>query len=182
MTLTPARSQGKGSPFKVLLQVPLYVAFAAFIGYFSAAPPYRHLAPGQAVVKLSMSHAGERKQECRQRTPEELAKLAPNMRAQLDCPRERSDVRLELEMDGRVLAEVAARPSGLRKDLPSTIYRRIEVPAGRHTFRARLADTASGEFRHRGEVTLDLAEGRVLVVDFVASKGGFLFTHAGGAS
>ena len=167
---------------KIAFQVVAYALFAAFIGYFSAAPPYRHLAPGLAVVKLSLSHAGERKQECRQRTPEELAKLAPNMRAQLDCPRERSDVRIELEMDGAVLARVEARPSGLRRDLPSTIYRRVEVPAGRHTFRARLADSASGEFRHHGEVMLDLEPGRVLVVDFIASKGGFLFTHAGGAS
>ena len=167
---------------KVLLQVPFYAAFAAFIGYFSSAPPYRHLAPDRAVVKLSLSHAGERKVQCRQRSPEELAKLAPNMRAELDCPRERSDVRVELEMDGKPLAQVSARPSGLRNDLPSTIYRRFEVPAGQHTFRARLADSASGEFRHQGEVTLELPPGGVLVVDFNASKGGFLFTHAGGAS
>jgi hypothetical protein len=167
---------------KILLQAVAYALFAAFIGYFSSAPVYRHLAPDRAVVKLSMSHAGERKQECRQRSAEELAKLAPNMRAQLDCPRERSDVRIELEMDGAVVALVEATPGGLRRDLPSTIYRRIEIPAGRHTFRARLADTATGEFRHQGEATVDLAPGRVLVVDFVASKGGFLFAHGGGAS
>ena len=167
---------------KIVFQVVAYALFAAFIGYFSSTPPYRHLAPDRAVVKLSVSHAGERKQECRSRTPEELAKLAPNMRAQLDCPRERSDVRVELEMDGRVLARVEARPSGLRNDLPSTIYRRLEVAAGRHTFRARLADTATGEFRHHGEVTVELPPGRVLVVDFVASKCGFLFTHGAGAS
>ena len=163
---------------QAILQVPLYAAIAVAIGYFSSAPAYHPLAPGLAVVKLSLSHAGERKQECRTRTPEELAKLAPNMRAQLDCPRERADVRVELEMDGAVVARAEARPSGLRHDLPATIYRRIEVPAGLHTFRARLADSASGEFRHRGEVSVDLAPGRVLVVDFVASKGGFLFTHA----
>ena len=163
---------------RLLLQVPFYAAFAAFIGYFSSAPPYRHLAPDRAVVKLSLSHAGERKVQCRQRSPEELAKLAPNMRAELDCPRERSDVRVELEMDGKLLAQVSARPSGLRNDLPSTIYRRIEVPGGKHTFRARLADSPSGEFRHHGEVSLDLAPGRVLVVDFVASRGGFLFVHS----
>lgn len=162
---------------RIAFQVVAYALFAAFIGYFSAAPPYRHLAPDRAVVKLSLVHAGERKLECRQRTPEELAKLAPNMRAQLDCPRERSDVRVELEMDGKVLALVQAAPSGLRSDLPSTIYRRIEVAAGRHTFRARLADTVTGEFRHHAEATVDLAPGRVLVVDFAASKGGFLFTH-----
>ena len=167
---------------KIVLQAVAYALFAAFIGYFSSAPAYRHLAPGRAVVKLSLSHAGERKQECRQRTPEELAKLAPNMRAQLDCPRERSDVRVELEMDGAVLARVEAAPSGLRRDLPSTVYRRLEVAAGRHTFRARLADTATGEFRHHGEATIDLAPGRVLVVDFAPSRGGFLFTHPGSAS
>ena len=165
----------------LLLQLPAYAAFAAFVGYFSSAPVYRHLPPGHAVVKLALSHAGERKVECRTRTPEELAKLAPNMRAQLDCPRERSDVRVELEMDGKLLATVQARPAGLRHDLPSTIYRRLEVPAGRHTFRARLADDASGEFRHRAETTLELAPGRVLVVDFIASRGGFLFTAKGAA-
>lgn len=166
---------------RALLQIPVYAAFAAFIGYFSSAPAYRHLAPDRAVVKLSFSHAGERKVECRQRTPEELARLAPNMRAALDCPRERSDVRVELDMDGVTVHRGTVRPSGLRRDLPSTVFHRIEVPAGRHTFRARLADTASGEFRHQGEATVELAPGRVLVVDFIASKGGFLFTTGGGA-
>ena len=84
-------------------------------------------------------------------------------------------------MDGALLAAVQARPAGFRHDLPSTIYRRLEVPAGRHTFRARLADDATGEFRHRAQATLDLAPGRALVVDFIASRGGFLFTPSGTA-
>lgn len=167
---------------RTLLQVPAYAAFAALVGYFSAAPVYQHLAPDRAVVKLSFSHAGERKVECRQRTAEELAKLAPNMRAQLDCPRERSDLLMEVEMDGKPLYRIAERPSGLRHDLPSTVYRRLEVPAGRHTFRTRLADTASGEFRHHGEATVDLAPGRVLIIDFIASKGGFAFISSQGSS
>jgi hypothetical protein len=159
----------------LLLQVPAYAAFAAFVGYFSSAPPYRHLDPGMAVVKLSFIHAGERKLACHERTPEELAKLAPNMRAKLDCPRARSDVKVELEMDGKVIYRIEARPSGLRDDMPSSVYRRLEVPAGRHTVRARLADTATGEFRHEGQASVDLAPGRVLVIDFVASRGGFEF-------
>jgi hypothetical protein len=159
----------------ILLQVPAYAAFAAFVGYFSSAPPYRHLDPGMAVVKLSFIHAGERKLACHERTPEELAKLAPNMRAAFDCPRERSDVKVEVEMDGKVIYEISARPSGLRNDLPSAVYRRLDVPAGHHTFRARLADTPDGAFRHHGEASVDLAPGRVLVIDFVASRGGFEF-------
>jgi hypothetical protein len=159
----------------MLLQVPAYAAFAAFIGYFSSAPAYRLLPPDTAVLKLSLIHAGERKHACRERTPEELAKLAPNMRAALDCPRERSDVKVEVEMDGRVLYSISARPSGLRHDLPSSIYRRLDVPAGRHVFRARLADTADGAFRRESQATVDLAPGRVLVIDYVASRGGFEF-------
>ena len=159
----------------VLLQVPAYAAFVAFVGYFSASPPYQHLAPGRAVVKLSFSHAGSHKVECRARSAEELARLAPNMRAQLDCPRERSDVRVELEMDGAVIFGLSRRPAGLRHDLPSTVYHRLEIPAGRHTFHARLADTADGAWRHYGEATLEVAAGRVVVIDFVASRGGFVF-------
>lgn len=161
---------------KYLLQVPLYVAVAAFIAYFSNAP-YRHLDPGLAVVKLSFIHAGERKEACRERSAEELAKLAPNMRAAQDCPRERSDVRVQVEMDGKPIHDLTARPSGLRRDLPSSVYRRVEVPAGRHVFRARMADAVGGEFRHRHEATVDLLAGRVLVIDFVASEGGFRFRH-----
>lgn len=161
-----------------LLQVPAYAAFAAFIGYFSSSPPYHPLAPGFALVKLSFSHAGELRQPCRQRSAEELAKLAANMRAALECPRERSDVRVELEMDGALVAQVQARPAGLRHDLPSVVYRRFEVPAGHHRFRARLADGPDGAWRHLGESSLELAAGQVLVVDFVAERGGFLFLGA----
>jgi hypothetical protein len=154
----------------VALQVPAYAAFAAFIGYFSSAPAYHPIAPGHGLVKLSFSHAGERKQECHVRTPEELAKLAPNMRAPMDCPRERSDVRVEVEMDGTVLYRITAPARGLRHDLPAPVYRRLEVPAGRHVFRARLADTEKGDFRHHGEATVDLAPGRVLVIDFISGR------------
>lgn len=164
---------------KWLLQVPAYAAFAAFLGYFSTSPAYHPLPAGQALVKLSFSHAGELKQPCRERSAAELAKLAPNMRAAQECPRERSDVQVELEMDGRLVERVVARPSGLRHDLPSAVYRRLEVPAGRHAFKARLADTADGAFRHAAEASVDLAPGRVLVIDYDASRGGFLFLGAG---
>jgi len=159
----------------VLLQVPAYAAFAAFVGYFSSAPPYHPLAPGQAVVKLSLVHAGQRKQACRERTEAELARLAPNMRAKMDCPRERSDVRVQVEMDGREIFRVVAPPGGLRHDLPSAIYRRLVVPAGKHTFRARLADGPGGEPGHEASATIALAPGRVLVIDYVAGGGGFQF-------
>ena len=163
------------SPRSIAVQVACYAAFAAFVGYFSAAPAYHPIAPGHGLVKLSFTHAGDRKQPCRERSAEELAKLATNMRSPLDCSRERSDVRVEIEMDGELLYRIQARAPGLRHDLAASVYRRFEVPAGRHVFRARLADGPSGDFTHHGEATVDLATGRVLVIDFAAGRGGFLF-------
>lgn len=163
------------SAMRIAGQVLAWAAFAAVIGVFSTWPAYRQLSPDNALVKLSFSHGAQRKLECRERSEAELARLAPNMRAKLDCPRERANVLVELDMDGRPLYRLEARPSGLRGDGPSVAYRRLEIPAGRHHFRARLSDTADGVFNHTGEATVELAPGAVLVVDFVASTGGFKF-------
>ena len=156
-------------------QAALYVPFMAIVGYFSTAPAYRHLAPEQALIRLSFSHAAQRKVECRARTAEELAKLAPNMRAPLDCPRERSPVAIELELDGERVVAVVAPPSGLAKDGASTVYRRLPVAAGTHRIVARLRDRVGGEFNYVRDVELELKPGRVLVIDFHAANGGFEF-------
>jgi len=160
---------------RYLAQALLYVPFMALIGYFSTSPAYHHLAPGQSLIRLSISHAAQRKGECRQRTPEELAKLAPNMRAPLDCPRERSPVTIELELDGQLVVQAVAPPSGLTRDGASTIYRRLPVAAGRHRVVARLKDRVGGDFNYVREAELELRPGRVLVIDFHAAGGGFEF-------
>jgi hypothetical protein len=158
-------------------QVVLYVAFGAAIGYFSSRPVFQALPPGEALLRLSFSHGARPIAPCRERTPEELAKLAPNMRVKLDCPRERAPVQVEIEMDGKPLYRITARPAGLKHDGASTVYRRLPVAAGKHTFKARLADGPDGKFTYVSEATIDLAPGKVLVIDFNAGKGGFLFVH-----
>lgn len=165
------------APVRYTLQALAYAAFAAFIGYFSTSPAYRQLAENEAVVKLSFSHSAQLKQPCRERSEAELAKLAPNMRNKLDCPRERAGVSVELDMDDKPLYRIETPPSGLRRDGAATVYRRLAIPAGRHHFRARMADGPDGTFAHRHEATIDLAPGQVLIVDFLTGSGGFVFTH-----
>ena len=157
------------------LQVVCYAAFIAVVGYFSASPAYVHLPAGQALVKLSFQHAGQRKEACRERSAEELAKLAPNMRAATVCPRERAPVEALIEMDGRPLFAVVAPPTGLSRDGASTVYRRAVVPAGAHSFVARMKDTAAGDFAYVRGRAVDLAPGRVLVIDFDPQEGGWVF-------
>ena len=160
---------------RYVAQAVLYAAFVAFIGYFSDSPTYEHLAPGDALLKVSLTHAGARKQACRERTPEELAKLAPNMRAQSVCPRERVPITVEVTLDGAPLFSVVAPRSGLAKDGAATVYRRVPIAAGSHRIGARLADDPSGTFTFTKDATIDLAPGRVVVIDFDPAKGGFVF-------
>jgi hypothetical protein len=160
---------------RYLAQALLYVPLMAIIGYFSTAPTYHHLAPGQALIRLSISHAAQRKAECRERTAEELAKLSPNMRAPLVCPRERAPVTVELDLDGQRVVQAVAPPSGLTRDGASTIYRRLPVAAGTHHIVARLKDHVGSDFNYVRQADLELRPGRVLVVDFHAAKGGFEF-------
>jgi len=157
------------------LQAVCYAAFMAVVGYFATSPAYVHLPSDEALVKLSFQHAGQRKEACRERSPEELAKLAPNMRAAQVCARERAPVVVEVEMDGKPLFSIVAPPSGLSSDGASTVYRRVPVPAGAHRFVARLKDTVDGGYGFVGDRTIDLKPGRVLVIDFDAKEGGWVF-------
>lgn len=163
-------------PLSFLMQALLYAAFAATIGWFSSNPPYRHLAPDQALLKLSFSHPGQLRSDCRRRSEEELQKLAPNMRQPLDCPRERSPVTVELLLDGVPLAREAVQPAGVSRDGPSTWYARFPVPAGEHRLAVRIDDSVREPgFNHQRDETVRLQPGRVLVVDFDPARGGILF-------
>lgn len=165
------------APVRYALQALVYAAFAAVLGYFSSGPAYRLRGDNEAVIKLSFTHSAHLSQPCRERTAAELATLAPNMRTKMDCPRERAVLSVELDMDGQPLYRISAPPAGIHRDGAATVYRRIEVPAGRHRFHARLSDTPDGAFNYSRETSIDLAPGQVFVVDFVARDGGFVFTR-----
>jgi hypothetical protein len=172
-----ARSDRMNPVLRYGAQLVLYAAFGAALGYFSSYPVFEVLPPGEALVRLSFSHGAQPIGPCRERTPEELAKLAPNMRVKIVCPRERSPVKVEVEMNGKPLYAITAQPAGLRHDGVATVYRRLPVVAGKHAFRARLADGPDGKFTYEATETVDLAPGKVLVIDFNAGKGGFLFVN-----
>jgi len=160
---------------RLLAQWLLYLPLMAILGYFSTSPQYTHLPPDRALLRLSFSHAGERIRECTSRSAEELAKLPPNMRAQMNCPRERTPLRIEADLDGKPLFSLTAPPSGLRSDGASTIYRRIELPSGRHRLALRMRDRPEGDFNHRADTELDIPPGGSVRVDFDPAHGGFRF-------
>ena len=138
--------------------------------------PLPTLAADQALIKLSFSHHGQRLSACRQLGAEELAKLPPNMRAPMQCPRERAPVVVDLDIDGERVVHRVALPSGLSKDGASTVYHRVQVAAGEHRIAIRLKDSASGDaFDYERTATVRLAPAHVLVIDFDAEKGGIVW-------
>ncbi|MDE2297982.1 MAG: hypothetical protein KGL99_06630 [Burkholderiales bacterium] len=170
---TAARPTRRTSPSAWLGQVLLYALFASLIGVFSHWPAYRQLAPDQALIKLSFTHDGQRVAACRQRSPAELAKLPPNMRAPMQCPRERAPVVVELDLDGKQVYRHVAMPSGLSKDGASSVYHRVPVLAGVHRIDVRLKDSPDGGgFDYTRTATVTLAPAHILVIDFDAEKGG----------
>jgi hypothetical protein len=165
-------------PAAIVGQIVLYGAFAAFIGYFATAPTYKQIPDDVALIKLSMSHLGGR--ECRTRTPEELAKMPPNMRAPLDCPRGRSDIKLALELDGKPMFDTVMHPTGLSKDGISTVYKRFEVKAGTYQLAVKMNDNLvlNPGFNFVKEAKVTLKPAQILVIDFNPDRGGLFFQLA----
>lgn len=157
------------------LQVFNYLVFVTMIWYFSSAPVYHHLEANQSVIILTFNHGGQLIGECRQRTPAELAKLAPNMRIPMDCPRRRSPIEVELMMDGQVLFHKTYYPSGLSGDGAVDIYEQFKVLSGSHQLRVRLKDSVKvTDFNYVHEAMVALVPTQTLVVDFKHEAGGFM--------
>jgi hypothetical protein len=161
---------------RVIGQALFYGAFLGVIGYFSVRPAYQSMASDQALIKLSFSHAAQPVGACHQRTEAELARLPPNMRAPVECPRERSPVVFELELDGKTAYQAELPPTGLARDGAARLYRRFPVAAGEHRLRARLRDNVRDTgYTYTREEKITLVPGQVFVIDFNPRRGGFIF-------
>ena len=161
---------------RYLLQAVNLFFFMALIAAFSSGPAVRQLEEGMAVVTLAFGHAGQPIRACRQRTPEELAALAPNMRAPMDCPRERSTIKVELYMDGKLIHNIVAPPPGAFMDQGVDVYENITVPKGNHKFTVRMNDSALVEgFTYSNTHTVNLTPAQLLFIDFSQQENGFVF-------
>ncbi len=162
------------SPLRIGLQAINYAIFMGLVGYFSIYPSYSHLEEDQAMITLAISHAGERREDCHKKTPEELAKLPPNMRIAMTCPRERSPITVELALDGKTEISNSVEPPGLYKDQGIDIFQSIKIPAGKHLLSVTMNDNIRVEgptFRHHQDIELKPAQ--LLVIQFNSETGKF---------
>jgi hypothetical protein len=159
-----------------LAQALLYGAFALCVGYFSVAPSYDYADPGVATIKLSLSHAANRVEECVKLTPQQINERATKGLPLNECGRERLPVTVELEIDGARALLVTAAPSGLWNDGPASVYERLDVAPGTHTITVRLRDSARQQgWDYERSESVTLSPGRYFTISFRAETGGFGF-------
>jgi len=159
-----------GGQFVVILA--LFASVAAFANW----PVYRQIPQGSGIVMLSFVHGADRRAECRRLTPEELAKLPPNMRKPMDCPRGRRPLYVELDVGSQVAFRAKLVPTGIAGDGHSRAYERFVLPAGEYDVAVRLRDTPRTEgfdYERAGRITLH--PDQMFVIDFHAESGGFVF-------
>lgn len=158
----------------VPLQALAYGLFVLAASAFSSWPALQLLKPGQAMVSLTFSHAGQRLQECRQRSQQELDKLPPNMRKPTDCPRERWPVLVVFRAGEVELYREVLRPSGIWSDGESTVYARFPLASGRHHLFIGMNDSGRSEgFDYALDTQLELAPEQHVVVEFDSGHGVF---------
>ena len=156
--------------FAVILA--LFAAVAALADW----PVYRQIPPGHGIVMLTFVHGAARRTECRRLSPQEIAKLPPNMRRVQDCPRGRRPVDVELDIDGRPAYRASLPPTGIAGDGPSRVYQRFVLPSGDHDVSVRMRDSGRDEgFDHEGKAHIALAPQQMFVIDFRPETREFVF-------
>ena len=105
---------------------------------------------------------------------EELNKLAPNMRKLDDCPRERSPVIIEAELDGKSIYSASLPPPGLFGDGGVDVFYSAKIPAGEHQLNLKMNDSVRVEgFNHQFARLVTVEPAQILLIAF-NSKNGFV--------
>jgi quinol-cytochrome oxidoreductase complex cytochrome b subunit/coenzyme F420-reducing hydrogenase delta subunit len=152
---------------RLTLSTLAHLPFYALIGIVSVWPRLSLLEPSEAMVSLTFSHAGQRIEECRKVSQEELMKLPPNMRKPSDCPRERHPVRVEFRVDDLLVVDLTAPPTGLSSDGKSTVYRRLPISSGEHLLSIGMVDSGRADgFDYQMEARVSLDPQQHIVVEF----------------
>jgi hypothetical protein len=103
--------------------------------------------PGEgddAWVRLSWRSVGERIEECRSPTEEELAALPLHMRRSEICEGRLAPSLLVVELDGERLVEREVHAAGARRDRPTYVFEELPVRPGRHHLRITFSVLSEG--------------------------------------
>jgi len=165
-------------PLRFLLQAFNYSLFMGVVWFFSNSPSVSLIGEDEARITIAFSHAGQLREPCRMLSQEELNKLAPNMRKLDDCPRERSPVVIEAELDGKSIYSASLPPPGLFGDGGVDVFYSAKIPAGQHQLNLKMNDSVRVEgFNHQFARLVTVEPAQILLIAF-NSKNGFVIKPA----
>ncbi|HEY6110856.1 MAG TPA: hypothetical protein VIV56_18285 [Gemmatimonadales bacterium] len=129
-----------------------------------------------AIVRFAWRARGERVNECRRRTPDELAKLPPHMRQEEVCEGRVLPYRLAVTLDGAAAVNQLIHGAGAKEDRPLYVFQDLVVSPGSHRVAvsftregAAPADTAGAlatPARLTLDTTLTLGARRIVLVTY----------------
>ena len=112
-----------------ILGAALAAALMAGVIWASNAPLTAHRSP-DSILRLAWSARPERVEDCRQRSPEELAQLPQHMRQPIVCEGTTAEYRLQVRIDGRLVADRVVHGGGLRRDRRLYVFEEVALPPG----------------------------------------------------
>lgn len=107
--------------------------------------PYPPVPPGYAVVRLAWRAPGQRIEECRRMTEEELQRLPVHMRREETCEQQVLPYRLSVFLDDSLVLDLRIRAAGAHRDRPLYVYEELAAEPGRRKLAVRFSRELPGE-------------------------------------
>ena len=129
------------SKLRIIPIVAVSALFLALIGWGTRVG-YQGEADEHALLRLSWRMRGERIENCRDRTPAELAALPVHMRTPRICETRAVPYRITLRIDGGPTDTTVLMPAGAKHDRPIYVLRDVALMPGHHrvTIKSERAD------------------------------------------
>lgn len=160
----------------------LAAACAAGLALFSRLP-WEADPPDAALLRLSWRAVGERVEECREPTEEELAALPRHMRRERICEGRVTPFRLRVDVDGARALDEEVRGAGARQDRPAYVFEELPLAPGPHRVAVRFEVEGAGDGAKRPPLVLDeeatLAPRGILLVTRDVDTGRLVLRRAG---
>jgi hypothetical protein len=135
-----------------VLSVAAACAFIAALVWMSSISMIEHPA-SDSQLRLAWSALPERVEDCRQRSPDELARLPQHMRQPLACEGTTAAYRLQVRVAGALVVDRVVRGGGLRHDRRLYVLEEVPVAPGPADIQVRFDRVGAARSDNAGAAT-----------------------------
>lgn len=150
---------------QIIGQVIFYAIIMAVLGYFSSSPEITLQNNNDTSLKLIIRHSGRIEGKCEPLSKLEQDKLPTNMQRLVNCPRQKSPLKVIISVDDEMIYNATIKPSGIHDDGVLADYSVFTLKAGtRHIVASAITNTHEGEFVDRYNAKIDVNPNHIVVL------------------